>query len=330
MSYADVKEIEAHVKKQSVPFHSAKRALHEVIVGQETLINRLLIGLLAEGHLLLEGLPGLAKTLAMVSLSQIIACQYSRIQFTPDLLPADLIGTTLYHPQTATFSVKKGPLFSHLILADEINRAPGKVQSALLEAMQERQITIGDETFPLERPYLVVATQNPVEHEGTYPLPEAQIDRFLMKVRIDYPDRDEEKEIIRRFGGIHSPARLEPVVTREQIASARSVIDAIYIDEKIVQYILDIVLSTRTSQTKGSPIEGMLEFGASPRATLAFVSCAKAHAFLEGRGYVTPHDVKSLAHDILRHRIRLTYGALAEGMTPERLIDQILNSLIVP
>lgn len=330
MTSVDVKEISEAVQRTNQPFVAAKRAIGEIIVGQETLVDRLLIALLTDGHILLEGVPGLAKTLSITTLASATSCDFKRVQFTPDLLPADLIGTTIYNPQSGSFTIKKGPIFTNIVLADEINRAPGKVQSALLEVMQERQVTIGGETFKTESPYLVVATQNPIEQEGTYPLPEAQIDRFLMKVKIDYPSMSDEKEILKRFAHIGPPPKMKPVLGKDQIMKARETTNAIYVDEKITQYILNIVFATRSPKEYNVDIEGLLEFGGSPRASIALVICAQAHAFLSGRGYVNPHDVKSVCHDVLRHRIRLSYEAEAEELTPEVIIDRILDTLMVP
>ena len=302
----------------------------KVIVGQTHMIERLMIGLLTRGHILLEGLPGLAKTLAIKTLSAAIAAQYSRIQFTPDLLPADIIGTMIYNPAKAEFTVRKGPVFANFVLADEINRAPAKVQSALLEAMQERQVTIGNDTFRLEEPFLVLATQNPIEQEGTYPLPEAQVDRFMLKVKITYPTKAEEREIIRRnLSG--EAIKVNPVVSIEEILRARNTIGKIYMDEKIEQYILDIVFATRQPQDYGlAKISNLIQYGGSPRASISLALAAKALAFLRRRGYVIPEDVRNVAHDVLRHRIGLTYEAEAENITSEDIITQILNKVEVP
>ena len=302
-----------------------------VLVGQENMVSRLLVGLLSGGHVLLEGVPGLAKTLTVRSLAQAIDTGFSRIQFTPDMLPADVIGTEVFNPKEATYSVKKGPIFSNLILADEINRAPAKVQSALLEAMQERQATIGKETFPLQEPFLVLATQNPIEQEGTYPLPEAQVDRFMLKVLVDYPSRDEEKKIVDRMGGGKPIPDLSAVATPDQILGAREVVDKVWVDDKVRDYLVDVVRATRNpSDSQVSGLDGMIETGASPRASIYLMKAAKAHAFLQNRTYVTPHDVKTMAPDILRHRIILTYEAEAEGMTTDALIRRILDNVPVP
>ena len=303
---------------------------HKVIVGQNHMIERLMIGLLTRGHILLEGLPGLAKTLAIKTLSQAIHAEFSRIQFTPDLLPADIIGTMIYNPAKAEFTVRKGPVFANFVLADEINRAPAKVQSALLEAMQERQVTIGDTTFPLQEPFLVLATQNPIEQEGTYPLPEAQVDRFMMKVKIDYPTKPEEREIIRRNMTNETPS-VSAVVTSEEVLRARKVVQKVYMDEKIEQYILDIVFATRQPQQYGlGKLQNLIQYGGSPRASINLALASKALAFLKRRGYVIPEDVRNVCADVLRHRIGLTYEAEAENITAEDIINQILNKVEVP
>jgi MoxR-like ATPase len=302
----------------------------KVIVGQHQMVERLLLGLLTRGHVLLEGLPGLAKTLAIKTLSRAIDAKFSRIQFTPDLLPADIIGTMIYNPSKNEFSVRKGPIFANFVLADEINRAPAKVQSALLEAMQERQVTIGNETFKLQEPFLVLATQNPIEQEGTYPLPEAQVDRFMLKVKITYPNKEEEREIIRRnlTGDFEN---ISPVVKPEEIIKARDSVRKVYMDEKIEQYILDIVFATRTpAKYQLKNLELLINYGGSPRASIALALAAKAHAFLQRRGYVIPEDVRSVCHDVMRHRIGLTYEAEAENVTQEDIINQVLNSVEVP
>jgi len=302
-----------------------------VLVGQEAMVSRLLIGLLADGHVLLEGVPGLAKTLAVRSLARAIDTGFSRIQFTPDMLPADVIGTEIFNPRDATYSVKKGPVFSNLVLADEINRAPAKVQAALLEAMQERQVTIGDTTYPLGDPFLVLATQNPIEHEGTYPLPEAQIDRFMLKVKVDYPTKEEERRIIDRMSGGQPEPEVRPVATPETIRTARASVDQVFVDDKVKGYVVDLVHATRDPAGAGiSDLDGMLEMGASPRASIYLTRAAKAHAFMQGRGYATPHDVKNVALDVLRHRVVLTYEAEAEGRTPEDIVDRILVGVLVP
>ncbi|MBN1621829.1 MAG: MoxR family ATPase [Endomicrobiales bacterium] len=306
------------------------KEINKVIVGQDYILERMLIGLLADGHILIEGVPGLAKTLAVKSLSSAIQTQFQRIQFTPDLLPADLIGTMIYKPNNATFTVKKGPIFSNLILADEINRAPAKVQSALLEAMQEYQVTIGDTTHKLPEPFLVLATQNPIEQEGTYPLPEAQVDRFMLKLKITYPKKEEERQILERMTSKNIP-EIKPVITPEEIKKARKVIQEIYIDEKVKNYIVDIVFATRQPQDYNlNDLKPLIAYGASPRATIYLTTAAKAYAFLQGRGYITPEDIKTIGPDILRHRIILTYEAEAEELTSDDIIKQIFDGVEVP
>jgi MoxR-like ATPase len=302
----------------------------KVIVGQRYLVERAVIGLLAGGHVLLEGVPGLAKTLAVRTLADAVDCAFSRIQFTPDLLPADVVGTQVYDPRTQTFSVKKGPVFANVVLADEVNRAPAKVQSALLEAMQERQVTLGDETFPLPDPFIVLATQNPIEQEGTYPLPEAQVDRFMLKVKVGYPTREEEREIMDRMA-VPAPPRASKVVDREALALARATLHKIYVDERVKDYVVNLVFATRDPRGHGLPeLAGLVEWGASPRATLFLVLAAKGHAFLRRRAYVTPEDVKAVAYDVLRHRITLTYEAEAEDLTPEKVVSKVLDRVEVP
>ena len=302
----------------------------KLLVGQETMISRLLMGLLTGGHVLLEGVPGLAKTLAVRSLARTIDTGFSRIQFTPDMLPADIIGTEIFHPKDGSYSVKKGPIFSNLILADEINRAPAKVQAALLEAMQERQGTIGGTTYPLEEPFLVMATQNPIEQEGTYPLPEAQIDRFMMKVRVGYPSVEDERKILDRLTTGREP-ELNAVASPQQLLAARDLVERIFVDEKVRDYAVDLARATRDPAAAGiAELDGMIEVGASPRASIFLMKTAKANAFLQGRTYVTPHDVKTVAPDVLRHRVVLSYEAEAEGKTPEDIIDRILVGILVP
>ena len=302
-----------------------------VLVGQENMVARLLIGLLSGGHVLLEGVPGLAKTLTVRSLAQGISTGFSRIQFTPDMLPADVIGTEVFNPKEATYSVRKGPVFSNLILADEINRAPAKVQAALLEAMQERQGTIGSKTYPLVEPFLVLATHNPIEQEGTYPLPEAQIDRFMLKVLVDYPSRDEELKIVDRMGGGNPIPVVTAVASAEELLEARDVVNKIWADDKVRDYVVDLVRATRNpSESRISGLDGMIETGASPRASIHLMQAAKAHAFLQNRGYVTPHDVKSLGLDVLRHRLILTYEAEAEGQTADSVVQHLLDNVPVP
>ena len=303
----------------------------KVIVGQDRMMERLLLGLLTKGHVLLEGLPGLAKTLAIKTLASAVHGKFSRIQFTPDLLPADIIGTLIYNPSEATFNVRKGPIFANFILADEINRAPAKVQSALLEAMQERQVTIGDQSYPLEEPFLVLATQNPIEQEGTYPLPEAQVDRFMLKVNIDYPSKEEEREIIRRNLNDDAFGKVETRISPEDVMRARKTVRKVYMDDKIEQYILDIVFATRAPQEHGlDRLKPLIQYGASPRASINLGLASKAYAFLRRRGFVIPEDVRAVCHDIMRHRIGLTYEAEAENITQEDIIKEILNIVEVP
>ena len=326
----DIKELNEKINKESAIIDIIMLEMNKVIVGQKNMTERLIIALLANGHILLEGVPGLAKTLAISTLSKTIDANFSRLQFTPDLLPADIIGTQIYSPKSEKFSVKKGPIFANFILADEINRAPAKVQSALLEAMQEKQVTIGGESFNLEKPFLVMATQNPVEQEGTYPLPEAQVDRFMLKVIIDYPKKDEEKIIVR-----HNLAKTFPVansvVKTDAILKARELVKDIYMDEKIEQYIINIVFATRYPEQYGlEKLKDMISFGASPRASINLASACKAYAFIKRRGYVIPEDVRSLCYDVLRHRIGLTYEAEAENITSEDIITEILNAVEIP
>ncbi len=326
----DIEAINARIAKESAFIDKVQEEVGKVIVGQAYMIERLLIGLLANGHILLEGVPGLAKTLTVSTLSNIIDCKFQRLQFTPDLLPADLLGTLIYNQKTAQFTTHKGPIFANLILADEINRSPAKVQSALLEAMQERQVTIGDETFPLEDPFLVMATQNPIEQEGTYPLPEAQVDRFMLKLRVSYPTKEEELEIIRRMAGGSKPV-VKPVIKPKDIISARSVVNEVYMDEKIERYIVDIVFATREPENYGlADLKPLIAFGASPRASINLKAAAKAHAFLRHRGYVTPEDVKAIGMDVLRHRIMVTYEAEAEEIMSEDVVRRVLNQVEVP
>ncbi|HEY5870188.1 MAG TPA: MoxR family ATPase [Candidatus Tectomicrobia bacterium] len=326
----DMGEIGALVAQQSRFVQDVMQAMERVIVGQKPILERLLVGLLANGHVLLEGVPGLAKTRAVTTLAQALQADFQRIQFTPDLLPADLIGTLIYQPQTGGFQVRQGPVFAHIVLADEINRAPAKVQSALLEAMQEGQVTIGETSFPLPQPFLVLATQNPLEQEGTYPLPEAQVDRFMLKLKITYPSREEELQILERMAHTYVQPDIKPVVTTADILAARSVVDAIYLDDKVKQYIVDIVFATREPQAYKLAIGDYIEYGASPRATIYLALAAKAYAFLRGRGYVTPQDVKSIGMDVLRHRVLITYEAEAQEITAEDLIQRIFAYLPVP
>lgn len=326
----DVREIGIRVEQHSQFVHDLMGAMAQVIVGQQYMLERLLVGLLADGHVLLEGVPGLAKTRAVTTLAQALHADFRRVQFTPDLLPADLIGTLIYQPQSGDFRVRKGPIFANIVLADEINRAPAKVQSALLESMQEGQVTIGDDSFQLPQPFLVLATQNPIEQEGTYLLPEAQVDRFMLKLKITYPSREEELEILDRMAQTQTQPTIEPVVSTDDILQARRVVDEIYLDDKIKQYIVDIVYATRTPSAYGLNIGAHIDCGASPRATIYLALAAKAYAFLQGRGYVTPQDVKSIGIDILRHRVLTTYEAEAAEMTSEDLVQQVFDHLPVP
>ncbi len=324
-------QIDEQIAKYSQMCNRLADEVGRLLVGQETMVSRLLIGLLTGGHVLLEGVPGLAKTLTVSSLAQAIRTNFSRIQFTPDMLPADVIGTEVFNPKEATYSVKRGPIFSNLILADEINRAPAKVQSALLEAMQERQVTIGTETFKFPHPFLVMATQNPIEQEGTYPLPEAQVDRFMLKTKIDYPSREDERKIVDRMAGGKAIPEISAVASPDEIMEARAVVEKIWCDDKVRDYGIDVVRATRDAVGSGvAALENMIEMGASPRASIFLLKAGKAHAFLEGRSYVTPHDIKSLAPDVLRHRVVLTYEAEAEGKSVDDVIRQILDNVPVP
>jgi len=327
---ADVKAIQDKVQHESESIDLALYEVGKVIVGQKPMIERVLISLLTGGHVLLEGVPGLAKTLAIRTVTQAISAKFQRIQFTPDLLPADLVGTVVYNQQQGTFTPKKGPIFTNLLLADEINRAPAKVQSALLEAMQERQVTLGDTTYPLAEPFLVMATENPIEHEGTYPLPEAQIDRFMLKVLVDYPSREEELTILERMAtGV--PPVPKPVLTPEDILRIRQVVDEVYVDERVKGYIVDIVMATRDPKAhRLDDLVDFIEYGASPRASIALAKAARAHAFLRHRGFVTPEDVKAIGPDVLRHRVILTYEAEAEEVTAERIVHRVLETVRVP
>jgi MoxR-like ATPase len=326
----DIKEINDKIEKESAFVDLLTLEMNKVIVGQKHMVERLLIGLLGKGHILLEGVPGLAKTLAINTLSQAVKGSFSRIQFTPDLLPADVIGTMIYNIKENDFSIKKGPIFANFVLADEINRAPAKVQSALLEAMQEKQVTIGDKTFRLQEPFLVMATQNPVEQEGTYPLPEAQVDRFMLKAVIDYPKLDEEQLIVRNNLNSNN-AQVTPVVTTKQILSAQETVKEVYMDEKIENYILNLIFATRYPEKYNlESIKPLISFGASPRGSINLAIAAKCHAFLRRRGYVIPEDVRAIIYDILRHRIGLTYEAEAENVTSEDIITQIINEVEVP
>ena len=326
----DIRELNERIERQSAFVTNLTTGMDQVIVGQKHLVESLLIGLLSDGHVLLEGVPGLAKTLAIKTLASLIDAQYSRIQFTPDLLPADVIGTMVYSQKDETFQVKKGPVFANFVLADEINRAPAKVQSALLEAMQERQVTIGNETFGLPKPFLVLATQNPIEQEGTYPLPEAQVDRFMLKVVIDYPKLEEEKLIIRQnING--DKFEVKPILKADEIIEARKVVRQVYLDEKIEKYIVDIVFATRYPEKYDlKELKDMIGFGGSPRASINLALAARSYAFIKRRGYVIPEDVRAVAHDILRHRIGLTYEAEASNMTSDEIVSKILNKVEVP
>jgi len=327
---ADIRLLQERIQEESTFVDRLLEQAAEVVVGQRTMIERLLIGLITSGHVLLEGVPGLAKTLTVKTLADCLRLSFKRIQFTPDLLPADLVGTQIYQPQTASFTVKRGPIFANLILADEINRAPAKVQSALLESMQERQVTIGDQTFPLPRPFLVLATENPIEQEGTYPLPEAQVDRFMLKVKVSYPSRSEELQIMDRVAGKPLPA-VQAVVGEEELIRAQKAVAEIYIDPKVKEYMVSVVLATRDPVANGlKDLSGYIEYGASPRATIYLNLAARAHAFLKHRGFVTPEDVKAIAYDVLRHRVSLTYEAEAENLTSEKIVQRILEKIEVP
>ena len=332
MEYStDIQALNQQVSIESAFIEDLKKATSKVIVGQDYMMERLLLGLLADGHILLEGLPGLAKTLAIKTLSSAIDVDYKRIQFTPDLLPSDVIGTMVYNPAKMDFFVSKGPIFSNFVLADEINRAPAKVQSALLEAMQERQVTIGKKTYKLEEPFLVMATQNPIEQEGTYPLPEAQVDRFMLKVKIDYPNKDEERNIIHKSISGETTMNISPVVNAKTIIKARETVKNIYIDEKIISYILDIVFATRQPENyKLGDIKPLINYGASPRASIALAMVSKAYAFINRRGFVIPEDIRNVVKDVFRHRIGLTYEAEAENITQEDIITKIINTIEVP
>lgn len=325
-----VQQLNEQIKREASFLQDVLNEVNRIVVGQERLLNRILIGLLSNSHILIEGVPGLAKTLVVRTLAAVVNAKFQRIQFTPDLLPSDLIGTQIYNPRTGDFTARPGPIFGNIILADEINRAPAKVQSALLEAMEERQVTLGDQTYPLEDPFVVLATQNPIEQEGTYPLPEAQLDRFMLKVVVGYPTRAEERVIIDRMGGELPPAP-NVVISAEAIRQARGVVNRIYVDDKIKEYILNIVEATRDPVGSGlKELRSLIEFGVSPRATLFLLKGAKAHAFLRGRGYVTPDDVKQIATDVLRHRIMVSFEAQAEAVTSTQIIEQILNRIPVP
>lgn len=330
VTQADVQGIADQVREAAQPFSRLLQELHRVIVGQENLLNKMFVGLLCNGHILIEGVPGLAKTTAVSCLAAGINTKFQRLQFTPDLLPADLTGTLIYRPQDGTFEVSKGPIFANVILADEINRAPAKVQSALLEAMQERQVTIGKDTFPLSEPFIVLATQNPIEQEGTYPLPEAQVDRFMLKLHVTYPSKAEERQILDRMGETSPQTLIDPVMQPADLVAARKLVDQIYIDDRIKDYIVDLVQATRNPQDYNLPLAGLIQYGASPRATINLTLGAKAGAFLAGRGFVTPQDVKNVAMDILNHRVIVTYEAEAEEKTSIDIVQQILDHVPVP
>jgi len=326
----DVKQIGEQVERESAVLARIRAEAHKVIVGQEVLLDRLLLALLCNQHVLIEGVPGLAKTLSVTTLARMIQATFRRIQFTPDLLPADVVGTLIYNPKSGECSIKKGPVFANVILADEINRAPAKVQSALLEAMQERQVTIGDESFRLDDPFLVLATQNPIEQEGTYPLPEAQVDRFMMKLKVGYPEKSEEREILKRMARSKPDLAVDAIIAPGDILRLRTLADEVYMDEKIEGYIVDLVEATRSPKSYKLDIEDLIRYGASPRATIFLAMAARANALLEGRGYVTPQDVKTIAPDVMRHRVILTYEAEAEEKTSEDIIARILDNVPVP
>ena len=325
-----IEEIAQQVNERSQFIIKIKEEVAKVIVGQTYMVDRLLVGLLTGGHVLIEGVPGLAKTLMVSTISKIINAKFQRIQFTPDMLPADIIGTTIFNPRDGTFTPKKGPIFANLVLADEINRAPSKAQSALLEAMQEHQVTIAEKTYPLDELFMVLATQNPIEQEGTYPLPEAQVDRFMLKLSVIYPEKSEEKKIINRMAQINPDLEVDNIIAPEEIMKTRKVVDSIYVDEKITDYVLDIVFATRTPVDYGLDIEDLIEYGASPRASIYLILAAKAYAFLSGRAYVTPQDIKSIGMDVLRHRVIISYEAEAREMTPEDVVQKIFDEIRVP
>ena len=326
----DVKQIGDKVSQESQLIDRVRTELHQVIVGQESLVDRLLMALLCNNHVLIEGVPGLAKTLTVTTMAGLISASFQRIQFTPDLLPADVIGTLIYNPKTGDFTIKKGPVFANIVLADEINRAPAKVQSALLEAMQERQVTIGDESCPLDDPFLVLATQNPIEQEGTYPLPEAQVDRFMLKLKVTYPSKQQEHQILKKMARSKPALDVRPVIHPEDIRRLRALSDEIFMDEKIEEYILNIVEATRNPAVYKLDIGPFIRYGASPRATIFLAMASKVNALMDGRGYVIPQDIKSVAMDVLRHRVIITYEAEAEEKTPEDIIEQILQTVEVP
>src|SRR5436190_5625412 len=326
----DIRQLNERISYAGQFIDKLREEVGHIIVGQSHMLDRLLIGLLSNGHVLLEGVPGLAKTLAIKTLAQAIHAKFSRIQFTPDLLPADVIGTMIYNQQRSEFIVRKGPIFANFILADEINRAPAKVQSALLEAMQEKQVTIGDKTYLLEEPFLVLATQNPLEQEGTYPLPEAQVDRFMLKLKLTYPSKDEELAILNRMAAVDPGLYVEPALSAADIFELRAAIDQVYVDDKIKRYIVDVVHATRQPAEYGLDLAPYVQYGASPRATIFLTRAARANAFLEGRGYVTPQDIKSIGYDVLRHRVTVTYEAEAEDLTSDHLLKRVFDHLKVP
>lgn len=326
----DIAELNKKVKAESLFLQDLKKEINKIIVGQEDLIDKMLTALIADGHMLIEGVPGLAKTLTVSTLSEVLNTSFQRIQFTPDLIPADITGTQIFNPKDATFTARKGPIFANLILADEINRSPAKVQSALLEAMQERQVTIGDKTYELPKMFMVMATQNPIEHEGTYPLPEAQVDRFMFKVNITYPEKDEEKQILQKVG-IDSLPKISSQIKEADILKAREAVGSIYVDEKVKNYIVDLVFATRNPASYGlNKLSSYISFGASPRATIYLTQASKAYAFLNGRGYVTPEDIKAIGMDVLQHRILLTYEAEAENVTAQDIVNQVFEAVDVP
>ena len=330
MNITDIRQLNEQIEREAIFLHDLLAEINKVMVGQEMLVERVLIGLLADGHILLEGVPGLAKTLLVKTMAEAIQAEFSRIQFTPDLLPADLIGTQIYNPRSGEFTIHQGPLFANLVLADEINRAPAKVQSALLEAMQERQITIGNTTYHMEKLFLVLATQNPIEQEGTYPLPEAQVDRFMLKVIVDYPKPNEERMILDRMTGVTLPS-VSPIIDSEQILRAREMVKQVYVDDKIKNYVLNLVLTTRNPGNNGlGDLRPFIAFGASPRAGINLILAARAHAFIKGRGFVTPEDIKQVAPDVLRHRVITTYEAEAENVTSADIVQRIVDYTDVP
>ncbi len=330
MNAGEVESIGRQVQEHSRAAQTLVASVERVIVGQRRMIENLMIGLLCNGHVLLEGVPGLAKTLTVSTLARAIHAKFARVQFTPDLLPADLVGTLIYNPRDGVFTPRKGPIFANIVLADEINRAPAKVQSALLEAMQERQVTIGDETYPLPSPFLVLATQNPIEQEGTYPLPEAQVDRFMLKVKVSYPTKSEERRVLDRMASSQATVPIEPVVTLDEILASRRLVDRIYVDDKVKDYIVEVVHATRAPGGNGLDMKRLIDFGASPRATIALTLASRARAFLEGRGFVTPQDVKNVGMEVLRHRIIPSYEAEAENLTSDDLVKRVFDHVAVP